>query len=155
MIVMARAKVSAPVSAPANNQFFLPIPIYRTFCPYRKRSRDPLPLASAVWLYGRFVRRYYGEQRRGSDVVVVEHEPGVTTAVERWMLDRGICAPMTLGEPQVSLQALTDVDRVLKDHGLSSRLTLHIKTCRKKNAPGCRFGPLKHLPIKNGPSRHC
>lgn len=25
-------------------------------------------------LYGRFVRRYYGEQRRGSDLVVVEHD---------------------------------------------------------------------------------
>lgn len=69
-------------------------------------------------LYGRFVRRYYGEQRRGSDLVVVEHEPGVTTAVERWMFDRAICAAMKLGEPQVSLRALMDLDRVLKDHGL-------------------------------------
>lgn len=34
------------------------------------------------------------------------------------MLDRATCASMTLGEPQVSLQALTDLDRVLKDHGL-------------------------------------
>ncbi|WP_331382638.1 hypothetical protein [Rhizobium sp. BR 362] len=68
--------------------------------------------------YGRHVRRYYGEQRSGSEVVVVEHEPGVTTAVDRWMLDRATCASMTLGEPQVSLQALTDLDRVLKDHGL-------------------------------------
>nr|UTN43003.1 hypothetical protein BDDEJBFL_00235 [Agrobacterium fabrum] len=34
------------------------------------------------------------------------------------MLDRAICAAMKLGEPQVSLQALTDLERVLKDHGL-------------------------------------
>lgn len=46
--------------------------------------------------YGRQVRLYYGEQRRGCAVVVVEHEPGVTTAVERWMLDRATCAAMKL-----------------------------------------------------------
>ncbi|WP_210333099.1 hypothetical protein, partial [Rhizobium sp. RHZ01] len=68
--------------------------------------------------YGRQVRRYYGERRSGSEVVVVEHEPGVTTAVERWMLDRATCAAMTLGEPQVSVEALMDLDRVLKDRGL-------------------------------------
>jgi len=34
------------------------------------------------------------------------------------MLDRATCAAMTLGEPQVSLQALMDLDRVLKDRGL-------------------------------------
>jgi hypothetical protein len=68
--------------------------------------------------YSRHVRLYYGEQRRGSAVVVVEHEPGVTTVVERWMLDRATCAAMKLGEPQVSVQALTDLDRVLKDRGL-------------------------------------
>lgn len=34
------------------------------------------------------------------------------------MFDRAICAAMKLGEPQVSLRALMDLDRVLKDHGL-------------------------------------
>jgi len=43
------------------------------------------------------------------DVVVVE--PGVTTAVERWMLDLATCATMELGESHLSLQALTDLDR--------------------------------------------
>ncbi|WP_234839633.1 Sip1-related alpha-galactosidase [Sinorhizobium meliloti] len=87
----------------------------QTFCPYGEEVEIHYRWHA---FYGWHVRRYYGEQRRGSEVVVVEHEPGVTTAVERWMLDRATCAAMTLGEPQVSLQALMDLDRVLKDRGL-------------------------------------
>jgi hypothetical protein len=69
-------------------------------------------------LYGRRVRLYYGEKRAGTDVVVVEGKPGVAIAVAAWMLDRATCAGLELGEPQVSVLALVELDRLLKAQGL-------------------------------------
>ena len=56
-------------------------------------------------LYGRRVRRYYCEKRRGTDVVVVEGEPGKAIVIPAWMLNRRACAGLEIGEPQVSVLA--------------------------------------------------
>jgi len=69
-------------------------------------------------LYGRRVRRYYREKRRGTDVVVVEGEPGMAIVIAAWMLDRSACAGLEIGEPQVSVPALVDLERLLKNQGL-------------------------------------
>jgi hypothetical protein len=69
-------------------------------------------------LYGRRVRRYYCEKRRGTDVVVVEGEPGKAIVIPAWMLNRRACAGLEIGEPQVSVLALVDLDRLLKNQGL-------------------------------------
>ncbi|MCC7229238.1 MAG: hypothetical protein IT203_02525, partial [Fimbriimonadaceae bacterium] len=64
------------------------------------------------------MRRQYGERRANVDVVHVEVTPGVVIVVASWMLDQGACAGMELGAPQASVEALTELNRVLLDLGL-------------------------------------
>src|SRR5215831_6030623 len=73
-------------------------------------------------LYGRPVRLFYSEKRRGADVVLVEGEHGAgIVVVAAWMLDPAACAALTVGEPQVSIPALCDLDRLLLEHRLRRR----------------------------------
>lgn len=69
-------------------------------------------------LYGRPVRRYYGEKRGGADVVVVEGEPGAAIVVAAWMLDPAACLGMKIGAPHVSVEVLVDLHRLLTECGL-------------------------------------
>jgi len=69
-------------------------------------------------LYGRPVRRYYSEKRGGADIVVVEGEPGAAIVVAAWMLDPAACAGMEIGAPHVSVEALVDLHRLLRERGL-------------------------------------
>jgi len=69
-------------------------------------------------LYGRPVRRYYAEVRSGAEVVVVEGQPGAAIVVAAWMLDPAVCAGMQIGAPHVSVEALTDLHRLLIEHRL-------------------------------------
>lgn len=69
-------------------------------------------------LYGRRVRRFYGERRSGVDVVVVEEEPGAAFVVAAWMLDPAACVGMEIGAPRVCLEALIDLRRQLIELGL-------------------------------------
>lgn len=69
-------------------------------------------------LYGRTVRRLYGEKRSGADVVVVEGEPGAAIVVAAWMLDPAVCAAMAIGAPHVSVTALVDLHLLLMERGL-------------------------------------
>ena len=69
-------------------------------------------------LYGRTVRRFYAEKRAGTDVVLVEGEPGAAIVVAAWMLDPLVCASMTIGAPRVSLPALAELHHLLRQHGL-------------------------------------
>ena len=69
-------------------------------------------------LYGRTVRRLYSEKRTGIDVVLVEGEPGAAIVVTAWMLDPSVCASMTIGAPQVSLAALSELRHLLMERGL-------------------------------------
>ena len=55
-------------------------------------------------LYGRTVRRFYAEKRAGTEVVLVEGEPGAAIVVAAWMLDPLVCASMTIGAPRVPCQ---------------------------------------------------
>jgi hypothetical protein len=48
---------------------------------------------------------YYG------DVVHIEVGRGVVVILAAWMLDRGICAGMELGAPQLSVAALLELQR--------------------------------------------
>jgi hypothetical protein len=69
-------------------------------------------------LYGRTVRRFYGEKRSGADVVVVEGEPGAAIVVAAWMLDPAVCAAMAIGAAHVSAEALVDLHLLLMEQGL-------------------------------------
>jgi len=71
-----------------------------------------------VRLRGVPIDRAAGGNRRGTDVVVVEDEPGTAIVIAAWMLDRSVCAGLEIGEPQVSVLALVDLDRLLKNQGL-------------------------------------
>ena len=73
-------------------------------------------------LYGRTVRRFYAEKRTGIDVVLVEGEPGAAIVVAAWMLDPSVCASMTIGAPQVSLPALSELHHLLLERGLQAKL---------------------------------
>ena len=64
------------------------------------------------------MRRYYSEKRTGADVVVVEGEPGAAIVVAAWMLDPAACAGMEIGAPHVSVEALVDLHRLLRERGL-------------------------------------
>src|ERR1035441_2090775 len=69
-------------------------------------------------LYGRRLRRQYGEQRAAGEVVHVEVTPGVVLVVAAWMLDAASCAGMELGAPRASVAALVDVHQLLFQRGL-------------------------------------
>lgn len=74
-------------------------------------------------LYGRRLRRQYGEHRATGVVVHVEVEPGVVLVVAAWMLDAASCSGMGLGEPRASLAALADL------HYLCSTLKFRRSSC--------------------------
>jgi hypothetical protein len=67
--------------------------------------------------HGRRIRVQYSEPRADGRVVHVEIEPGVVTVLPFWMLDAGPCAGMTLGVPQVSVDALRELNRLLLVRG--------------------------------------
>ena len=92
----------APSTVSLNSQLFLPVAIVGSFCHIGEEVEIHYRWHA---LHGRRLRRYYAEKRRGSDVVVVEDEPGVATVIAGWMLDRATCATMELGDPQVSVQS--------------------------------------------------
>jgi hypothetical protein len=68
-------------------------------------------------LYGRRLRRQYGEHRATGDVVHVEVEPGVVLVLAAWMLDAAFCSVMELGEPRASVAALADLHHLLSTLG--------------------------------------
>lgn len=78
-------------------------------------------------LYGRRLRRQYGEQRATGDVVHVEVAPGIVLVVAAWMLDAAACTGMELGAPRASMAALVNLHELLSRHGLrrSSSGVLH------------------------------
>jgi hypothetical protein len=105
---MASARVSPPASA--KSQFLRPIAI----------SGHSAHVGQEVvvhyrWhpLFGRRVRRHYGEQRASGEVVHVEAAPGVVTVVAAWMLDPVACAEMEIGAPRVALAALAELHHLL------------------------------------------
>jgi len=69
-------------------------------------------------LCGRKVRYRDSEQRSHGRVVHVDDGSGVVTVVPAWMLDPVVCANMTLGEPQVAVDALRELHRLLVERGL-------------------------------------
>ena len=47
----------------------------------------------------------------------VEVQPGEVIQVAEWMLDRAFCADMEMGEPQVSVAGLIELNRLLTERG--------------------------------------
>jgi hypothetical protein len=47
----------------------------------------------------------------------VEIEPGIVIVLPDWMLDARVCAGMNLGTPQLSVDALRDLHRLLLERG--------------------------------------
>lgn len=64
-------------------------------------------------LVGQSLPVQYREQRRGEQVAICELPDGSHTVVPAWMLERAACAALTFGAPQVSLEALRDLRRLL------------------------------------------
>ena len=60
---------------------------------------------------------------RGTEVIDVEVQPGVSRELPAWMTDEAACAGMSLGPAQVSVAALNELRTVLSQHSTpSSRL---------------------------------
>jgi hypothetical protein len=58
--------------------------------------------------------------RTSGELVHVETDPGNIIVVPAWMLDPVACSQMLLGEPQVDLQALGELNHFLKALGFRS-----------------------------------
>ena len=58
------------------------------------------------------------DSRKIGRFVHVEVAPGVFTVVAEWMLDASACTGMEIGAPRASLEALADLDDLLKRRGL-------------------------------------
>ena len=148
--VITTAARSAPRSEPANNQARLPRAVAGLFCPYhRAGSKDSLQVARALRASGAAL---YGEMRSGTDVVVVEGEPGAAIVVAAWMLDPTVCAAMQIGAPHVSVEALADLHRLLLEHGLdeapqTTRTSSRRLSMRNALQPTMRFKRPRQLSI--------
>lgn len=64
-------------------------------------------------LVGQSLPVLYREQRRGEQVAICEFPDGSRAVVPAWMLERAACATLMSGAPQVSLEALRDLRRLL------------------------------------------
>jgi hypothetical protein len=69
-------------------------------------------------LFGRHLRVERVDRRRSGQFVHVEVLPGVCRVLAAWMLDPAACAGMDLGEPRVSVAALSDLNDLLSRRGL-------------------------------------
>ena len=66
-------------------------------------------------LFGQRLRLREGARRGGSDIVLVEDQPGRLRELPRWMCDPVACAGMDQGPPRVALQALVKLAAVLDE----------------------------------------
>jgi hypothetical protein len=69
--------------------------------------------------------------------VQVEVLPGVVTVVAAWMLDPWACAGMEIGAPRASLEALQDLEDLLKRRGF--RRSCSGGVARQRGAARCRI----------------
>src|SRR5262249_15436765 len=56
--------------------------------------------------------------RRGEQIVHLEVRSDVSWAVPLWMCDASICAAMSVGPPQISIDALNELHSALANHSL-------------------------------------
>jgi hypothetical protein len=68
-------------------------------------------------LYGRRLRRAYSERRATGELVHVEVSHSVVVAVAGWMLDAAVRSAFALGPPRASATTLSELHRVLFEHG--------------------------------------
>lgn len=68
-------------------------------------------------LYGRRLKVHGTKSSRAGAVVYVETAPGVVILIAAWMLDPLACAGMELGAPRVTVEALADLQRLLRAGG--------------------------------------
>ena len=68
-------------------------------------------------LFGRTLQVSYN--RRGKDLTCIytDERPGLTRELPNWMFDENYCAKMSFGAPQVSIEALNELARVLATGG--------------------------------------
>ena len=72
--------------------------------------------------FGRTVRCEYTEERATGSVAHIVVRPGEVIVVPAWMLDREVCDVFSLGNPQVTVDALTNLHRLLIDSSLRNAL---------------------------------
>jgi hypothetical protein len=102
----------AKVSLISSRRPALPLPDPVALRGWRRQAAGK-PRAGWHPLFGRSVRRYYGEQRVSGRFVHVEVMPGVVTTIAAWMLDPVACIGMAIGAPCVAVSALLDLHHML------------------------------------------
>ena len=110
-------------------------------------------------LFGRRLRRQYGEHRATGDVVYVEVEPGVVLVVAAWMLDAASCSGMELGEPRASVAALADLHQLLSELGFRRSSCGEFHTdCEEQHEPPTKITSnavcITH-PVGAASTEHC
>lgn len=72
--------------------------------------------------FGRTVQCEYMEDRATGRAAHIVVRPGEVIVVPAWMLDRKVCEAFSLGSPQVTVDALTNLHRLLIDSSLRNAL---------------------------------
>ncbi len=80
--------------------------------------------------------------RRGTEIIDVEVQPGVSRELPAWMTDEAACAGMSVGSAQVSVAALTELRAVLSSPSTTSSLL--------ESSDGERNNPSDETISKNG-----
>ena len=88
---------------------------------------------------------------RGTEVIDVEVQPGVSRELPAWMTDEVACAGMSLGPAQVSVAALNELRAVLSQHSTSSSLLESLDGERNKKSDETITKDGKR-PVHSGPS---
>jgi hypothetical protein len=94
----------------------------------------------------------WSEWRGGGRVVFAETMPGIVTVVPEWMLDPIVCAGMTEGTPQVTVEALINLQRDLLDAGFRRSSEDDPNTVREtQHEPSIEVGAAGHAAASTRP----
>ena len=83
-------------------------------------------------LYGKRVPLFRRAPRRGSEVVHVVVPRELSRELPAWMCDAAVCAAMSLGPPQVSITALTELRAVLTARSIELAVGGSLNSSQKK-----------------------
>jgi hypothetical protein len=71
-------------------------------------------------LYGERLRLYQRTGRRGQQILYLQVRADISREVPAWMCDAAACAAMSIGPPQVGVDALNELRSVLTAHSPES-----------------------------------
>lgn len=103
-------------------------------------------------MHGQRVRVKWSEARANGRLFFIEAAPGIVTVLPEWMLDPVACAGMEMGTPQLTVDALITLQRLLTEGGFTRSSPDDATIVRKKrhektldaDAAGTSPAPVQH-----------